>query len=353
MADNLNEKKKKKVKISTVFFALVAVGIIYMVVIGVMIYGFGVDNKITKITTRYIPYPAALINYTKWVMVNELEENLLASKHFYENQDFASVGLRVDFSTEDGKKRLKIRERELLNKLVENKIIEILLSNENSKVTQEAVDQEVSRKLSAEGSWNSTNEKLAKLYGWTLDDFKEKIVKPDLYQKKLMEVFESRYSSNKDKEEKIAEAEKELEVKKEFADVAREYSEGVNAKDGGAMGWFKKEQLIPGLMETVFSLEAGKTSGIIETELGYHIVRVEERQIENGEEKIRISQIFVRKHDFSDWLEGEMKKFKIMVLLKDYYWDKGSLSVQFSNTELKDFENKAIDEFQGDASVLN
>lgn len=353
MREDNNEKKEKRVKLSTLVFALVMAGIIYVAVIGVMIYGFGADNKVVRMTEKYIPYPAVLVSYTEWITANELEERLTASRHFYENQDFASVGLRVDFSTEDGKKRLKIRERELLNKMVESKIIEILLSENKTKVTQEAIDQEVSRKLSEEGSWNSTNEKLAKLYGWTLDDFKEKIVKPDLYQRKLAEVFELKYSSNSDKKKKIEEAEKALEAKKEFADVAREYSEGLKAKEGGAMGWFKKEQLIPGLREAVFSLEAGKTSSIIETELGYHIVRVNERQIDDGGEMINLSQIFVRKHDFADWLEEEMKKFKIKVPLPDYQWDKESLSIQFADDGLREFEKKASSEFQGDASVMN
>lgn len=333
-------------------FVVVAFGGFYLAVIGVMLYGFGAENKIVKLTTKYVPYPAAVVSFAQWITFNEMEERLTASRHFYENQNFGSVGLRVDFSTEDGQKRLKIREREVLNKMVENKIIEILLAKNKASISSAAIDQEVSRKLSAEGSWQETDEKLARLYGWTLADFKEKIVKPDLQQKKLAEIFRDKYSASQNKRKKIEEAEQALSAK-DFAAVAREFSEGLTAADGGALGWFKKEQLIAGLTEKVFSLEAGKISEIVETELGYHIVKVEERQTEDAEELVRISQIFVRKNDFADWLEKEMQTFKIRVPAKDYQWDEKTLSIQFANSELQEFEKKAVEEFQGDASVLN
>lgn len=348
-----NVKNEKKVKWSVLLVSFLIIAAVGLVAIGVMIYGFGVNNGITRVATKLLPYPAAMVGYREWITISELNEDLNSIRNFYEKQDFAGLGLRVDFSTNDGKKRLKVRERELLNKMVEDRIIGMLLKENGAKVTKEAIDQEVSRKLDEQGSWKSTQEKLEKLYGWTLEDFKEKIVRPDLYRKKLAEIFETRYSSNGEKKKKIEAALRALADKKSFADVTREYSEGTTAKDGGKMGWFKKEHLLPGLAEKVFSLEAGKTSEIVETELGFHIAKVEERRKENGEEIIRMSQIFVNKNNFADWLGKKMKERKVSITIKEYYWDKEKLIVQFRDKGLQDFENKIINEFQGDTSVMN
>ena len=64
-----------------------------------------------------------------------------------------------------------------------------------------------------------------------------------------------------------------------LAAVARTGSEGSTACDGGLHDWTTKGSLVSETLETaIFSLPVGQLSQIIETDLGYHIVRVVERQ---------------------------------------------------------------------------
>jgi parvulin-like peptidyl-prolyl isomerase len=81
-------------------------------------------------------------------------------------------------------------------------------------------------------------------------------------------------------EEKAAEArglaEKilgELNSGQDFAELARKYSKGPRADQGGDLGYFKKGQMRPKLDQAAFLLEVGDHSGIIETDLGYHIIK--------------------------------------------------------------------------------
>lgn len=61
----------------------------------------------------------------------------------------------------------------------------------------------------------------------------------------------------------------------DFLSLARDY----RPTTGGEMGWFARGSLVyPSLEEAAFSLQAGAYSQIIQTELGYHILYIVERQ---------------------------------------------------------------------------
>lgn len=348
----MQENPPKKLKLSVFLYsALIAVAV-YIIVIGVMIYGFNANNKVVKITARVIPYPAVIIDYFHFITIKELDENLQAIKKFYENQDFSKVGLRVDFSTEEGGKRLKIKEKGLLNKMIEDEAVEILSRREGIRINKQIIAQSVDQKLAEYGSGEEVEERLKKLYGWTMRDFEEKIVKPGMYREELMRNVVSREPENSQAKEKIKQAKEELKNKANFQEVAQKYSEGLTAQDGGELGWFKKDQLISEVSKAVFSLKEGETSDIIESELGFHIVELEEKKTEGNEEMARIRQIFISKNSLAKWLEGKMKNIKVFVLLKDYYWDKQNLAVEFRNDNLKKFENMMLSSFQNDASLL-
>ena len=61
-----------------------------------------------------------------------------------------------------------------------------------------------------------------------------------------------------------------------FESMARVYSEGKEAKEGGDWGWIGKDVLRKELNEIAFSLKAGQHSHIIETAEGYYILHVED-----------------------------------------------------------------------------
>jgi peptidyl-prolyl cis-trans isomerase SurA len=81
------------------------------------------------------------------------------------------------------------------------------------------------------------------------------------------------------KKEKYLQAKEILgEVKrgKDFADAAKEYSEDISASEGGDVGFVEKGKMVPEFEKAVYSLKEGAVSDIVETEFGYHIIKVEE-----------------------------------------------------------------------------
>ena len=62
----------------------------------------------------------------------------------------------------------------------------------------------------------------------------------------------------------------------DFAGLAKEQSQGPNAAQGGNIGFFAAGQMRPPLDKAAFALKKGEISNVVETSLGYHILKVED-----------------------------------------------------------------------------
>ncbi len=64
-----------------------------------------------------------------------------------------------------------------------------------------------------------------------------------------------------------------------FGDLARKYSEDSTAQAGGELGWIVHGQTVPNFESTAFGLKPGEVSGLVKTEYGIHIIKVEDKQV--------------------------------------------------------------------------
>jgi len=63
-----------------------------------------------------------------------------------------------------------------------------------------------------------------------------------------------------------------------FSALAREYSEDVSAAQGGDLGWFSRDEMVPEFEDAAFALQTGKISAPVRTVFGWHLIRVEDRR---------------------------------------------------------------------------
>lgn len=77
---------------------------------------------------------------------------------------------------------------------------------------------------------------------------------------------------------KITEIQEKLNQGADFAETAMEFSEGPSNTQGGDLGFFARGQMVPEFEETAFSLSPGEVSGIVQTDFGYHLIKVVEKQ---------------------------------------------------------------------------
>jgi peptidyl-prolyl cis-trans isomerase SurA len=108
----------------------------------------------------------------------------------------------------------------------------------------------------------------------------------------------------------------------DFGELAKKYSRGPEAAEGGLLGWFKPKELLPELDAVGFRLKTGEFSELIRTSAGFHILRVLERKggeprpFAEVQNKIReeLSADEAEKK-FQDWLKDLRSKAYVEIRL--------------------------------------
>ena len=123
--------------------------------------------------------------------------------------------------------------------------------------------------------------------------------------------------------EKIKAIQKRIQNGEDFAKVAKEVSDCLSKDNGGDLNFFQKGQMVPQFENAAFSMKPGQTSDIVETEFGYHLIRLTDTK-EAGtmsfeEVKPRIEQHLKTEkmsQEFPKYVETFKSKAKIEVFVK-------------------------------------
>ena len=116
--------------------------------------------------------------------------------------------------------------------------------------------------------------------------------KKKIEEKELIEKVQAKMDEQKALAEKLA---SELKAdSSKFAQYAKKYSADENsAKQGGDLGFFAKEQMVPEFANVAFSAKPNTVSDVVQTQFGYHIIMVQDRKeagttsYESAKENIR------------------------------------------------------------------
>jgi peptidyl-prolyl cis-trans isomerase C len=80
-------------------------------------------------------------------------------------------------------------------------------------------------------------------------------------------------------EDEAKDIEAQLKKGADFATLAKEKSKDPGAADGGDLGYFTKDQMVPEFAEAAFKLDKGQISDPVKTQFGWHIIEVEDKRI--------------------------------------------------------------------------
>src|SRR4051795_1493740 len=70
----------------------------------------------------------------------------------------------------------------------------------------------------------------------------------------------------------------ELKKGADFAELAKKKSKDPGASDGGDLGFFTKEQMVPEFSAVAFAMEPGKISDPVKSQFGWHVIKVEKKR---------------------------------------------------------------------------
>ncbi|MCX5715668.1 MAG: peptidylprolyl isomerase [Candidatus Omnitrophica bacterium] len=105
-----------------------------------------------------------------------------------------------------------------------------------------------------------------------------------------------------------------LKAGENFDELAIKYSKGPNADRGGDLGFVGRGEMMKEIEDAVFKLEPGQVSDVIETKLGYHIFKVEEKKAAQAKPLSEVKDdiektIYIGKAKarYDEWL-AELKK---------------------------------------------
>lgn len=205
---------------------------------------------------------------------------------------------------------------QVLDALIIEKIVEFEVDKKDIEITEEDIQAEIDTMKDYYGGEEQFAMALAQS-GLTEEDMKEDI-NTNLRLKKLVDPYieisdediEAYFEENKDQlgqEEEVKashilveteEAANEVKAKlndgEDFADLAREYSmDDSNKESGGELGFFGRGRMVPEFEETAFNMEVDTISEPVQTDYGYHIIKLEEKKeasqatLEDSKEEIR------------------------------------------------------------------
>lgn len=213
--------------------------------------------------------------------------------------------------------KLKKARTEFLDRLIESKLLEEEMKKRKIEVPERDVDAAIQDVLKSSNLTENDMKKALAREGMTYSTYRQKVrdelgklrlvsreikskivieeaVLREYYQKnpekftdtleiKIQQIFFP-VPQNASREETAAvqrEAQAILERARkgeDFSELARKFSMGPEAREGGLLGYFKHKELMPELEEAGFKLRPGEISDLVRSPAGFHILRVLERK---------------------------------------------------------------------------
>lgn len=295
-------------------------GILVVVVVGMaVLYGVvrsavkqGSSQPFIVAAASLFHVPVASVN-GKNIAYSEYMEDVRSLKQFYREQPTGETFTDAQIS------------EQALSRLMVNSLIGEISKDLGATVSQEVIDEERAVLLSQFPDVQSANNEVKRLFGWDLDTYIERIVKPIALERSVQEKFQEstdpKYTAYETENEEVrarhilfrAETEEETEAVKakaqevldraksgeDFAQLAAEFGSDSTKNTGGDLGWFTRDVMVKAFSDAAFALEPGQVSEeLVETEFGFHIIKVEEKR---------------KARDFDAFMQEQLRKADIQI----------------------------------------
>ncbi len=310
---------------------VVIIGLIALAVIGIgtlVIGSYTVrwNNRLVKSASRLLPYPAVVVN-NHWNSYFEFLDGVATLEYSYSQPEvLQESGLTAKPSRQE-------IEALVLDRMAKDDVVRQLAERYGITVTQATLDAEMKKLIDQTGSAEDVTNRIQQLYGWSLETFAQRVVRPFLVRQRLQEKIAADDGLNAEQLKRIESLLERVKAgKDDFRAIAREVNEDVTKQTDGDLGVFGRGERDEAIEQAGFALAVGETSGVVRTVDGFHILKLLETIPADDKsgtpEKIHPAHIFVAARQLDSWLFEQSKNQRVRVLLSGYSWDAANARVQ-------------------------
>jgi len=170
----------------------------------------------------------------------------------------------------------------------------------NGLLTKKVIGSEVGSHI------NVPKEEIQKYY----DEHKAEFVRPEQVALRSIEVNTAGKDATEiaDLKKKADTALKRIQDGEDFAEIAKRYSDGATAKQGGYLGQYKRGELSKELEDTVFKMKRNDLTEVMETKQGFLIIQVLEHYDE-GEQSLAKVENEINEKLYSQRMEPALREY--------------------------------------------
>ncbi len=261
------------------------------------------------------------------------------------------------------KKRREVHGK-ILDQMIDDRLMEQQIKEFDIKVTSKEVDKGIERIMQQNGipdletmkhtlkmkgiDWEEYRKEIKKQFQRmqfvqakvgnrvrvTKEDIREAYEKEQAGQNREYEYRAShiifRVKKDAPEEEVMHQREKAMEILgkvragEDFAALARTYSEGPTARNGGDLGYFQKGIMVQVFEDACVKLKVGETTDLVRTPFGFHIIKLTDKRPLAGEDfetaKGRLQGRLAdeqREREMGVWMKALREKAYVRILLND------------------------------------
>ncbi|MBI4831796.1 MAG: peptidylprolyl isomerase [Candidatus Lindowbacteria bacterium] len=210
-------------------------------------------------------------------MRKEVLDNLIGAELLYQESQKAGIKVEETAINEkiDALKKRFPAETDYQNWLAKMGATEVELKSqlERRDAVELFVNKEVVEKISV------PEEEMKDFYDKNPDFFKQ----PEQVKAShiLIKVDQNADPAQKaEARKKIEEIQQKLKEGADFAELGKEHSDCPSKVKGGDLGYFRRGQMVKPFEEAAFALNPGEMSDIVETNFGFHIIKVTDKKSE-------------------------------------------------------------------------
>lgn len=312
-----NMPGKKRFSLSRPWtIATIAIGVVVLA-IAVLLYGFyglGWKGGFIDRMTNALPFPAVITN-SKVITYKEYRDDLDTLRYYFSNNPMGTESGAAPSESE-----IVVT---VLNRLVYDNVLRSLVKEHNIAVTEEELEAQLQTIAESQGSREEVSKLLSQLYGWDEAQFKEKILKPYIWLTKLETVLTDNGTLNQNASTRADEVLAKVKAgDTPFEDLATEYSEDTSASVGGDLGFFGAGEMVQEFEQAVEALEPGEVSDVVQTQFGYHIIKLEEK-VDDPDKGVQYHarHILIRTKTIDEFVNEEIADASVHIWVAGYHWD--------------------------------